>query len=155
MSLCLCETGALAGRKGAAPRGGGAFGGEPNLGATGQGFGEQSPTTCPVSAVQRKVPDGEEEVRAEYAHGPRSPWLGVCVCLPAAGGRQLPGPRHVCCWGWCSHAGRSGEGRPPHAPGAPGPVFCGVRKAQGAAAVSGEEAAGAEGSHGGAQEREL
>ncbi|XP_054658818.1 uncharacterized protein LOC129196037 [Grus americana] len=74
--------GALAGRKGAAPRGGGAFGGEPNLSATGQEFGEQSPTTCPVSAVQRKVPDGEEEVRAEYAHGPRSPWLGgsVCVC---------------------------------------------------------------------------
>ncbi|XP_054658826.1 rho GTPase-activating protein 9-like [Grus americana] len=41
---------------------------------------------------------------------------------------------HLC---RCSHAGRSGEGRPPHAPGAPGPVFCGVRKAQGAAAVSG------------------
>ncbi|XP_072705554.1 uncharacterized protein [Ciconia boyciana] len=59
MSLWACDTGALAGIKGLLPEAGEHL--EEKLGAAGQEFGEDSPRSCPASAVQPKAPDGGEE----------------------------------------------------------------------------------------------
>ncbi|XP_029899138.2 uncharacterized protein LOC115353625 [Aquila chrysaetos chrysaetos] len=96
-----------------------------------------SPRACDTGApapIKGAAPGGGGTFRGE----PRCCWAGVSrrvandlSCVRNAAERL---------WRWrggYNHPGRSGERRPPRGLGAPGPVFRGIPKPQGAAAVSG------------------